>query len=276
MIGYSNPNQQTNDQNALLATGALNQQQSNYLGNQLDQSLGLDTTSYDMERMNEERDAILRQNELLIQDKESFEKRKAAITAQYATKALQIQNQEYMNILSTSESAMSQIGDGMAAAFGESSGAAQAFYAVQRGLTISMTIMKIQEALASALSLGFPENIASYAQIAGMGMSIISTAKGASNSGQFHGGIDSVPASMDNKSFILKGSERVVQPEANKKLTKFLDDQDSNNGGTGGDIIVNAPMYIYGQQDDKSFQEKLKKHQNSIVQAVRDSQRRNS
>lgn len=277
MIGYSNPNQQTLDQNALLANGDLNKQQSNYLGNQLDQSLGLDTTSYDLERMNEERDAILRQNELLIQDKESFEKRKAAITAQYATKALQIQNQEYMNILSTSESAMSQIGDGMAAAFGQSSGAAQAFYSVQKGITISMTIMKIQEALASALSLGFPQNLAAYAQIAGMGMSIISTAKGASNSGQFHGGVDNLPASYNDKSFVLKAGERVVQPEANKKLTQFLDNQDSNGNGTGGgDIIVNAPMYNYGQQDDKAFQEKLKKHQNSIVQAVRDSQRRNS
>ena len=44
----------------------------------------------------------------------------------------------------------------------------------------------------------------------------------------------------------------------------------------GGDTIINAPLYVYGSDDDKQFQEKLKKHQNSIVQAVRDSQKRNS
>lgn len=276
MIGYSDPNQQMNDQNALLAKGQLNQQQSDYLGNQMDQDLGLDTTDYDQKAMNAERDAMLKQNELLLQSKEEFEKRKAAITAKYAVKAVQIQNQETTKLLQGMEESFGTIGQGMADAFGRSSGAAQAAFAVQRGLTISMTIMKIQEALAGALALPFPENIPQYAQIAAMGMSIISTAKGAS-SGQFHGGVDELPSSYDNKSFVLKAGERVVQPEANKKLTQFLDNQDTSNGGSGsGDIIVNAPMYNYGTQDDKAFQEKLKKHQNSIVQAVKDSQRRNT
>lgn len=276
MIGYSDPNQQMNDQNNLLAKGQLNQNQSDYLGNQLDQGLGLDTTSYDQQAMNAERDAMLKQNELLLQSKEEFEKRKAAITAKYAVKAVQIQNQETTKLLQGMEESFGTIGQGMADAFGRSSGAAQAAFAVQRGLSISMTIMKIQEALAGALATPFPANLATYAQIAAMGMSIISTAKGAS-SGQFHGGVDELPSSYDNKSFVLKAGERVVQPEANKKLTQFLDNQDTSNGGSGGgDIIVNAPMYNYGTQDDKSFQEKLKKHQNSIVQAVKDSQRRNT
>ncbi|ENV5883831.1 hypothetical protein ACFIPR_003199 [Enterobacter kobei] len=276
MIGYNDPNQQMKDQNALLAGGQLNQGQSDYLGNQLDQGLGLDTTSYDQQAMNAERDAMLKQNELLLQSKEEFEKRKAAITAKYAVKAVQIQNQETTKLLQGMEESFGTIGQGMADAFGKSSGAAQAAFAVQRGLTISMTIMKIQEALAGALALPFPENIPQYAQIAAMGMSIISTAKGAS-SGQFHGGVDELPSSYDNKSFVLKAGERVVQPEANKKLTQFLDSQDAAGGSTGsGDIIVNAPMYNYGTQDDKAFQEKLKKHQNSIVQAVKDSQRRNT
>ena len=275
MIGYSDPNQGMKDQNALLARGQLNQSQSDFLGNQMDQNLGLDTTSYDQNAMEAERDAMLKQNELLLQSKEQFEQRKAAITAKYAMKAVQIQNQETTQLLQGMESAFDTIGQGMADAFGESSGAAQAAFAVQRGLSISMTIMKIQEALAGALALPFPENIPQYAQIAAMGMSIISTAKGAS-SGQFHGGVDELPSSYDNKSFVLKAGERVVQPEANKKLTQFLDSQESSGSGSTGDIIVNAPMYNYGTQDDKAFQEKLKKHQNSIVQAVRDSQRRNT
>ncbi|WP_447516440.1 hypothetical protein [Escherichia coli] len=275
MLGFSDPNQTINDQNALLASGQVRAAGQAFIGNQLDQQLGLDTTSYDMEAMNKERDALLKQNELLIQDKESFEKRKAAITAKYAQRAVEIQHQETMQLLEGTESAFTQIGNGMAAAFGESSGAAQAAFAVQKGITISMTIMKIQEALAGALALGFPQNIPAYAQIAAMGMSIISTAKGAS-AGQFHGGVDELDSSMDNKSFVLKAGERVVQPEANKKLTNFLDNQEKGGGTMGGDTIINAPLYVYGSDDDKQFQEKLKKHQNSIVQAVRDSQKRNS
>lgn len=275
MLGFSDPNKTINDQNALLASGQVGAAGQAFIGNQLDQQLGLDTTAYDMEAMNKERDALLKQNELLIQDKESFEKRKAAITAKYAQRAVEIQHQETMQLLEGTESAFTQIGNGMAAAFGESSGAAQAAFAVQKGITISMTIMKIQEALAGALALGFPQNIPAYAQIAAMGMSIISTAKGAS-AGQFHGGVDELDSSMDNKSFVLKAGERVVQPEANKKLTNFLDNQEKGGGTMGGDTIINAPLYVYGSDDDKQFQEKLKKHQNSIVQAVRDSQKRNS
>ncbi|HAL9311866.1 TPA: hypothetical protein H7W12_001250 [Escherichia coli] len=275
MLGFSDPNQSINDQNALLASGQVGAAGQAFIGNQLDQQLGLDTTAYDMEAMNKERDALLKQNELLIQDKESFEKRKAAITAKYAQRAVEIQHQETMQLLEGTESAFAEIGNGMAAAFGESSGAAQAAFAVQKGITISMTIMKIQEALAGALALGFPQNIPAYAQIAAMGMSIISTAKGAS-AGQFHGGVDELDSSMDNKSFVLKAGERVVQPEANKKLTNFLDNQEKGGGTMGGDTIINAPLYVYGSDDDKQFQEKLKKHQNSIVQAVRDSQKRNS
>ncbi len=275
MLGFSDPNQSINDQNALLASGQVGAAGQAFIGNQLDQQLGLDTTAYDMEAMNKERDALLKQNELLIQDKESFEKRKAAITAKYAQRAVEIQHQETMQLLEGTESAFTEIGNGMAAAFGESSGAAQAAFAVQKGITISMTIMKIQEALAGALALGFPQNIPAYAQIAAMGMSIISTAKGAS-AGQFHGGVDELDSSLDNKSFVLKAGERVVQPEANKKLTNFLDNQEKGGGTMGGDTIINAPLYVYGSDDDKQFQEKLKKHQNSIVQAVRDSQKRNS
>lgn len=61
------------------------------------------------------------------------------------------------------------------------------------------------------------------------------------NSQQFsqaHGGLDSVPAGMDNSTFLLSGGERVVQPEANKDLTSFLGDQKDSSGGgsnSGGD-----------------------------------------
>ena len=107
-------------------------------------------------------------------------------------------------------------------------------------------------------------------------MSIISTAKGAS-SGQFHGGIDSVPASYDNKSFMLKNGERIVQPEANKKLMAFLDNQANNSSSSGDGITIYSPLIVKGNVDDpETWNKMMKKNQNNVAQAVRSSQKRNT
>ncbi|RWT36131.1 hypothetical protein DN619_31915 [Klebsiella michiganensis] len=274
MIGYSDPNQQLKTNIGLLQSGSLNDQQKGFLANQQAESVGSDTTQAKLAANQQEMQLQLQQNDLLLQGHEDYEKRKAEITAKYAAQAVQIQREKTTQQLQSLEESFGTIGQGMADAFDKSSGAAQAAFAVQRGLSISTTIMSIQEALAKALALGFPQNIPAYAQIAAMGMSIISTAKGAS-SGQFHGGIDNLPSSYDNKSFMLKAGERVVQPEANKKLTNFLDNQEK--GSTISESNISAPMNVYySGTNDREFQAQLKKHQNSIVQAVKDSQRRNS
>nr|WP_142273183.1 hypothetical protein [Klebsiella pneumoniae] len=274
MIGYSDPNAQLKTNIGLLQSGSLNDQQKGFLANQQAESVGSDTTQAKLAANQQEMQLQLQQNDLLLQGHEDYEKRKAEITAKYAAQAVQIQREQTTQQLQSLEESFGTIGQGMADAFGKSSGAAQAAFAVQRGLSISTTIMSIQEALAKALALGFPQNIPAYAQIAAMGMSIISTAKGAS-SGQFHGGIDNLPSSYDNKSFMLKAGERVVQPEANKKLTNFLDNQEK--GSNISESNISAPMNVYySGTNDREFQAQLKKHQNSIVQAVKDSQRRNS
>lgn len=275
MIGYSDPNQQLKTNIGLLQSGSLNDNQKGFLANQQAEGIGADTTSAQLAANQQELQLQLQQNDLLLQGHEDYEKRKAQITAFYATKAVQIQKQGTTAQLQSMEQSFSTIGNNMAAVIGESSVAAQAAFAVQRGLSIGMTILKIQEAMAGGLASGatFPEKMAYYANIAALGTSIISTAMGVS--GQFHGGVDELPSSMNNKSFMLKAGERVVQPEANKKLTNFLDNQDKGANITESNI--SAPMNIYySGTNDREFQAQLKKHQNSIVQAVKDSQRRNS
>jgi hypothetical protein len=49
--------------------------------------------------------------------------------------------------------------------------------------------------------------------------------------GQGDKGIDAVPQSLSGKSFIVSGGERIVQPEANKDLTNFLE------GGQSGNVV---------------------------------------
>jgi hypothetical protein len=218
--------------------------------------------------------AELAQNDLLLKGHEDYEKQKAAITAKYNEQALQISQQNTQTQLEQFSEATSQLGDAVSDVFGKNSAAARAAAIAQKSILIGQTVMNIQLALSKAMSLGFPQNIPVYMQVASMGLSIISSAKSAA--GQFHGGIDELPSTLDNKSFVLKAGERVVQPEANTKLTKFLDKQDNNNG-TMGDTTVNAPLIINGSTDDDSkFNEMLKKHANNVSLAVRNAQKRNS
>ncbi|MCS2164591.1 hypothetical protein [Scandinavium manionii] len=282
MVGYSDPNQGIKDTNSLIGSGLLNDQQKGYLSQQQNQRInGGNPFAYDDtdQRLKDNQDAMnaeLAQNDLLLKGHEDYEKRKAQITAKYNAQAIDISNQNAQQQLTIFSDTAQNLSDAMVAAFGESSGAAEAAFMVSRGITIAQTVLSIQSALAQALATPWPQNLANYAQVASLGLSIISTAKGA-DAGQFHGGVDELPAGYDNKSFVLKAGERVVQPEANKKLTKFLDGQDKG-GSTAGDITVNAPLIIQGDVagDDKKFNEMLKKHANSVTQAVRSSQRRNT
>lgn len=69
-----------------------------------------------------------------------------------------------------------------------------------------------------------------------------------------HGGIDEVPQDMNNKTFLLKGGERVIQPEANKDLTSFLGGQ--GQGKSGGGTTINATVNISAPgMDDKGMRQ---------------------
>lgn len=281
MIGYTDPNQGLKDTNSLISSGGLNKQQSGYLADQQNQRINgdnpfnYDNTDQQQQQNTEAMNLELKQNEMLLQGHEDYEKKKQEITTKYNTQALNIANQNKLAQLSVFSTAATSLTDGLVSAFGESSGAAKAALLVQKGVSMAMISMNLATALSSALATPFPASIAAYAQVLTLGMSLISTASGAT-SGQFHGGVDELPSGMDNKSFVLKAGERVVQPEANKKLTKFLDNQSTNK--SSGDITVNAPLLVQGSSgdEDAKFTEMLKRHQNSVVQAVRNSQQRNT
>ena len=281
MIGYSDPNKGLKDTNALISSGGLNSTQTSFLADQQNQRINGDNpfaynnTDQLQKDNTDAMNAELEQNDLLLKGHEDYEKRKAEITAKYNAQAITISNQNAQAQLEIFGSTADSLAQGMVDAFGESSGAAQAAFALSRGISIAQTVLSIQSALAQALATPFPASLANYAQVLSLGMSIISTAKGAAN-GQFHGGIDELPAGYDNKSFVLKAGERVVQPEANKKLTAFLDKHEG--GSSSGDVTINAPLIIQGDVagDDKKFNDMLKKHQNSVAQAYRSSIKRNT
>lgn len=75
--------------------------------------------------------------------------------------------------------------------------------------------------------------------------------------GQADEGMDNIPGSLSGKSFILSQGERVVQPEANKDLTAFLNKEKASPNGRGGQSINITLNYngMGGAQDAKAMAE---------------------
>lgn len=80
-----------------------------------------------------------------------------------------------------------------------------------------------------------------------------------------HGGIDEVPMSLDNSTFLLKGGERVLQPSANQDMTAAA--KKINEGGSG---TVNVYINVYGDVPDSQ----LTKVKQAVIEGIRDASER--
>lgn len=278
MIGKSDPNQDLKDQNSI--AGSLNTNQKSFLADQQNQRINgdnpfvYDNTQQKLDDNSAREQEELSLNETLLSGTEDFEKRKAEIKAKYAAMALELEQQNVQSQMSIMGQAAGDLGSMMAGVFGQSSIAAKSAFAIQRGIQMAQIMMNIQVALSQAMATPFPASLAAYAKVAGMGASLISTAKGIQ--GQAHSGIEEVPGSLGKDStWVLQAGERVVSRNQNSQLQQFLDNQDSRSGGTG-DIVVNAPFYNMGGGNDAQFQEMAKRNGQAINQAIRDTQKRSS
>lgn len=86
--------------------------------------------------------------------------------------------------------------------------------------------------------------------------------------GSLHGGIDEVPLSGDNKSYILKGGERVLQPAANKEFMALME----VIKGQGLDNTIGAPEGGSGNVAVSVFLG-LREIRDIVVEVVNDASR---
>lgn len=129
---------------------------------------------------------------------------------------------------------------------------ATAAYASLVGIPIVGPALAVAAA-AAAVAAGFVniQNIASQKFSAG---------------GQADEGIDNIPASMSGKSFIVSGGERILQPEANKDMTKAADTINKGGGGMTANISV-----VINGTPSASQVDQLKE---SIIDALRSASER--
>lgn len=116
---------------------------------------------------------------------------------------------------------------------GEQSKIHRAMFVGEKILAVSRSVMNIQVAMSSAAaSLPFPGNLGAMATVASNVAGIVSTImslKPPAIQGQAHNGIANVPR---EGTWFLDKDERVVKPDDNRKLSRFLDNTDSYHSKT--------------------------------------------
>lgn len=116
---------------------------------------------------------------------------------------------------------------------GEQSKIHRAMFIGEKILAVSRSVMNIQVAMSSAAaSLPFPGNLGAMATVASNVAGIVSTImslKPPAIQGQAHNGIANVPR---EGTWFLDKDERVVKPDDNRKLSRFLDNTDSYHSKT--------------------------------------------
>lgn len=228
-----------------------------------------------LDKVQSDGQAELALNQQLYEQKlvsfQDYQNRMAAINTATNNKMQQANIDAQQKTLSMYATGAANLGTMLSGAFGESNAAAQAAFAISKGIAIAQSIINIQQGISQAMSLGWPMGIAAGLKVAAEGASIISTIKGTTIQGQAHDGWDSLPSTG---TYNLEKGERVVGKSLNQDLTKYLSNQGDNSTS---DIKIEAPLIIQssGNISDSDFQTMCDKHADTIVQAVRKSQKKN-
>ena len=153
---------------------------------------------------------------------------------------------------------------GMAKSFaGEQSGIYRALFAVEKGFAIAQSAIAIQQSVAKAMALGFPQNIPVIGQAIAQGATLMGNIKSiAMPVGQAHDGIANVPR---EGTWVLDKNERVVKADDNKKLSQFLD----SGASKGGDVNVNVTVNGNGTSNVEADQKTGKQLGQAIAAAVK-------
>lgn len=178
----------------------------------------------------------IERNELLELAKQEHLDKMWALEQEYALKDQTLAEQQASQRIAMYQSLFSGI-SGLASAFaGEQSAAYRISFAIEKGFAIAQSVMAIQQAVAKAMSVGFPANIPLIAQSVAQGAQVISSIKSVQAptvAGIAHGGLDNVPAEA---TYLLQKDERVLSPKQNKDLVKFMA---NGQKASAGNITIN-------------------------------------
>ncbi|MES1953519.1 tape measure protein [Salinisphaera hydrothermalis] len=131
---------------------------------------------------------------------------------------------------------------------GQQSSIYQGMFAASKAFAIADSIVSIEQGIANAFKLPFPENLAAAASVAAQTAGIVSTIEGTQMNiaGQAHDGSSYLPS---DGTYYMQGGERVVDRSANQDLTKYLNraNQQTTNNNRGGDVVFSPQVTVQAQ-----------------------------
>lgn len=128
---------------------------------------------------------------------------------------------------------------GLAKSFaGEQSGIYRALFAVEKGFAIAQSAIAIQQSVAKAMALGFPQNIPVIGAAVAQGATLLSTIKGIQPQGFKQGGYTG-NMGASQVAGVVHGQEYVFDAQATKRIG--VDNLNAMRRGdkVGGDVQVN-------------------------------------
>ncbi|MGM8939023.1 hypothetical protein ACS8E2_10050 [Psychrobacter glaciei] len=177
----------------------------------------------------------LERNELLELARQEHLDKMWALEQEYALKDQSLAEQQTSQRIAMYQSLFSGIA-GLTKSFaGEQSAAYRIMFGIEQGFAIAQAAMAIQQSIAKAMTLGYPQNIPIIAETVGQGAQIASNIKNITMGGIAHGGLDYVPK---ESTYLLDKGERVLSPRQNKDLANFM-----ANNASGGQNKVTVNNY---------------------------------
>jgi TP901 family phage tail tape measure protein len=185
-----------------------------------------------------------RERELILENTRITEQQRTDLMVELGEKRTQdlarVESQSRMMILG----AASQTFDGLAGLAqtfaGKQSTAYKVMFGVSKGFALAEAAIALQQNIANASKLGFPQNIPMITSAIAQGTSIVSNISGINPSFQYGGIVGGSSFSGDKVQANVNSGEMVLTTEQQGRLFKMANGQGGSNGGNGGvQVIVN-------------------------------------
>lgn len=157
---------------------------------------------------------------------------------------------------------------GLAKGFaGEQSGIYKGLFAVEKGFAIAQSAIAIQQSIAKAMALGFPQNIPVIGQAVSQGAGIMSSIKGIT--GGFKDGGYTGNMGVNQVAGAVHGQEYVFDAQATKRIgVDNLNAMRSGKSVGGGDVSINVTVDAKGNANVSGDNERMGRDMANGIKAV--------
>lgn len=201
----------------------------------------LDSYTNDVNAINRDYDTpdkAVQRYELLEQAKAAHIAKMKALDVEYHDQAKQLvldnkldQLNAWSSILDGAQNTFAQLTQSAKEGAGEQSGVYRAMFAMQQAFSIASSMVAAYSAYAQAFAdpsaMTLPQKLAGGAAVMAALMPAITTISSISLQGMAHDGMTSIPK---EGTWLLDGGERVLNPQQNKDLTRYLESGNRSNG----------------------------------------------